>query len=631
MKTPITFFLTILLIFSLSNLRSQNTFPTTGAAGIGTTAPAASSLLEVKSTSKGVLFPRMTKTQRDNIPSPATGLLIYQTNSTPGLYYYSGSAWTPVTTKSKGWNLTGNSATDPATNFLGTTDLKPLVIKVNNEDAGYIGAGTNSTTSWGYQSANANPSGPDITAIGSQALFSNTSGGYNTAVGANALYYNTTGELNTAVGYQALLDNASGKQNTACGGDALANTTIGSGNTAVGSNALQLNTEGNNNFAGGYFASYTNKTGIQNVAVGYNTLYTNSDGSNNTAVGYAALYSNTGTINTALGYQSLFNNATGIDNTACGPLALFTNTTGSNNTALGYNADVTSGSLSNATVIGYNASGTASNQVRVGNNTVSSIGGYANWSNISDGRFKKNIQENVPGLSFINKLKPVTYNLDIKGIDDFLHPSSPGKATAEDNDAINAKEAIVYSGFVAQEVEKAASESDYDFSGVDAPKNEKDLYGLRYAEFVVPLVKAVQELSQKNEQLRANNEKLTSQVEHLAAVVNNLQLEISDFQKTQGSNIGNTSVSVGLSRLDQNVPNPSDGSTVIQYYIAQNEGDMRISFYNESGVEIKSVKVSSRGEGQILLEAGEFSPGSYHYSLLKNGIVLDSKKMIIIK
>ena len=54
------------------------------------------------------------------------------------------------------------------------------------------------------------------------------------------------------------------------------------------------------------------------------------------------------------------------------------------------------------------------------------------------------------------------------------------------------KEKIIQSGFIAQEVEQAAKELGYDFSGVDAPKNDKDFYGLRYAEFTVPLVKAVQ-------------------------------------------------------------------------------------------------------------------------------------------
>lgn len=83
------------------NLNAQtNTFPTTGSAGIGTLAPNASSLLEVVSTTKGILIPRMTATQKTAIVSPATGLLIYQTNSQPGFYYYNGTAWVAVTTPS---------------------------------------------------------------------------------------------------------------------------------------------------------------------------------------------------------------------------------------------------------------------------------------------------------------------------------------------------------------------------------------------------------------------------------------------------------------------------------------------------------------------------------------------------
>jgi hypothetical protein len=56
-------------------------------------------LLEVKSTSKGILIPRMTLTQRNAITTPATGLMIYQTNNTPGFYYYDGSKWTAVSPK----------------------------------------------------------------------------------------------------------------------------------------------------------------------------------------------------------------------------------------------------------------------------------------------------------------------------------------------------------------------------------------------------------------------------------------------------------------------------------------------------------------------------------------------------
>ena len=71
-----------------------------------------------------------------------------------------------------------------------------------------------------------------------------------------------------------------------------------------------------------------------------------------------------------------------------------------------------------------------------------------------------------------------------------------------ETEARKQKEEIVYSGFVAQDVEKIAKEIGYAFSGIDAAKNDKDLYGLRYAEFVVPLVKAVQEQQIMIEELR---------------------------------------------------------------------------------------------------------------------------------
>lgn len=70
---------------------------------------------------------------------------------------------------------------------------------------------------------------------------------------------------------------------------------------------------------------------------------------------------------------------------------------------------------------------TAPSQVRIGNASTTSIGGFTNWTNISNGRVKRNIQDNVPGLTFINKLKPVTYNLDLDAADKIM-----AVATAKD-------------------------------------------------------------------------------------------------------------------------------------------------------------------------------------------------------
>lgn len=66
-----------------------------GSVGIGTANPSNSAVLDMSSTSKGVLVPRMSKANRDGISSPATGLLLFQTNETPGFYYNAGSSASP--------------------------------------------------------------------------------------------------------------------------------------------------------------------------------------------------------------------------------------------------------------------------------------------------------------------------------------------------------------------------------------------------------------------------------------------------------------------------------------------------------------------------------------------------------
>ena len=115
-------------------------------------------------------------------------------------------------------------------------------------------------------------------------------------------------------------------------------------------------------------------------------------------------------------------------------------------------------------------------------------------------------------------------------------PSPPATATGKVNGAnitINYSSPsvkgrqILCTGFIAQEVQKAAKDIGYDFSGVDAPKNENDLYGLRYAEFVVPLVKAVQELSAKNDAKDAEINDLRTRLAKLEAMMNVQQSAVS--------------------------------------------------------------------------------------------------------
>jgi len=115
--------------------------------GIGTTTPDASAMLQIDNTTQGVLVPRMTQAQRNVIVSPATGLLIFQTDVTPGFYYYNGGTWTSFA-GGTAWDLLGNSGTTPATNMLGTSDVQDLSLVTNGVEVirvtsnGEIGIGT---------------------------------------------------------------------------------------------------------------------------------------------------------------------------------------------------------------------------------------------------------------------------------------------------------------------------------------------------------------------------------------------------------------------------------------------------------------------------------------------------------
>jgi len=195
-----------------------------------------------------------------------------------------------------------------------------------------------------------------------------------------------------------------------------------------------------------------------------------------------------------------------------GNTALNQNTTGAYNTAVGYNAG-NSGSRYNATCIGIDATATGNDMVRVGNVFVGSIGGQVGWTTISDGRFKENIKENVPGLDFINKLRPVTYNVNRKKINEFNGVKGIGDTTIAGYTTSQMSETTT--GFIAQEVEAAAKSTGYDFSGVDKPKNDKDYYGLRYDEFVVPIVKSIQELSKSNIEKEKTIKSLEQSVDEL--------------------------------------------------------------------------------------------------------------------
>jgi hypothetical protein len=509
-----------------------------------------------------------------------------------------------------------------------------------------------SNTATGFASLNWNTTGSQNTVLGTETMQFNVSGNGNTATGLQAMYRNSTGNTNTAVGISALSTNTSGYSNVAIGAYALVgNTTLGN-LVAVGDSALYWNSSGGWNTAIGSKTLYSNTSGSSNTALGYQALYANQGGPGNTAVGFESLFKNTGgEYNVGIGNFALWTNTTGAYNITSGPFAMYYNTTGSfncanglnalefnatgyYNSALGCYAGVSTGGLNNTTELGYDAIATASNSVVIGNNSVTSIGGYANWTNFSDGRYKKNINENVPGLVFINKLKPVTYTLDIDGIEAKLHAGrkaangtdgKPLPDTRQDpiaKQAIKEKSQVVYTGFVAQDVYKTAQSIGYNFSGVDKPRDDQQsFYGLRYSDFVVPLVKAVQELSAANDSLVAANAQLNARLARVEQV-----LGIATENTRTGSVL-----SLSSARLDQNAPNPFNQTTLIGYYVPQGAGSALIQITDIFGQTVKSVPISVSGNGQLTLQTGQLAAGTYTYSLFVGGQLIDTKKMLLVK
>ncbi|MBL0325200.1 MAG: hypothetical protein IPP61_08470 [Cytophagaceae bacterium] len=255
--------------------------------GIGTSTPDQSAVLDIQSANKGLLIPRLTVDQRNNIASPANGLMIYQTNEKSGFYFYDGDAWKPMTgdeAKSvatldiNGWALDGNGtatinkAAATASSFIGTPSNVPINLKIGGFKTGELSI---TNTLIGYR------------------VGTNVTGTANIGLGLFSMGYNGAG--------------LTGNNNVGIGQNALTNSTTPGSNMAIGTNALRLNTTGNNNLGIGTNALYNNTLGTFNTGIGSQALYTNSLGNYNVSIGTNSGYLNTGSSNVFLGYQAGYN------------------------------------------------------------------------------------------------------------------------------------------------------------------------------------------------------------------------------------------------------------------------------------------------------------------------------------
>jgi Chaperone of endosialidase len=411
-----------------------------------------------------------------------------------------------------------NSTTVPK-GFIFNNNGNQTRMVINN--TGQVGIGT-TTPAFKLDVANGSINTDSVYRIGAITVLA-APGYANLFIGKDAGIVNT-GFNNTFSGYQAGFSNTSGNSNSFFGDVAGYSNTSGNSNSFFGNIAGYSNTSGYGNSFFGDEAGYSNTSGSANSFFGGVAGSSNTSGySNSFFGGVAGLLNTTGYYNTFSGNHAGFSNTSGNSNSFFGYGAGFNNITGGGNTAVGNLADFSTDALINATVIGSLAIVDASNKVRIGNTNVTSIGGQVGWTSFSDGRFKRQVQEDIQGLAFIKKLRPVSYQVDLTALNNYYSAGRPEilkSSSLQQNTNSQTPEFNRQSGFIAQEVEQAAKELGFSFSGIDKPQNEKALYGLRYGDFVVPLVKAVQEQQAMIEQQNTIIEQQNKKIEMLLKEIN---------------------------------------------------------------------------------------------------------------
>lgn len=263
--------------------------------------------------------------------------------------------------------------------------------------------------------------------------------------------------------------------------DILANNTVrvGKGNSSVASNTVvgkdagKVITTASQTTLMGFEAGIAITSGNDNTGIGPGALTTLTTGTNNVAVGISALSTTNGTNNVAVGNASLLSLTSGTFNTAIGHQSTSTLTTGSNNTAIGYQAQA--------------ATNTTSNSVTLGDSSITALRcQVTSITSLSDQRDKKNIEPLEVGLDFINTLKPVSFDWNMRPkLDDEGKVVSIGKIDAPDM------------GFIAQDLiaaEDAVGLADHlQLSYRENPEALEASQG----RLIPILVKAIQDLSAK--------------------------------------------------------------------------------------------------------------------------------------
>lgn len=261
--------------------------------------------------------------------------------------------------------------------------------------------------------------------------------------------------------------------------------------------------------------------------------------------------------------------------------------------------------------------------------TVNNYAGYFNGDvyisgsyGPSDQNLKDNIDSISNALSIIKQLKPRSFA--------FKHNDYP---------SMHLPSGTQY-GLIAQDVETilpALVTNNTHPAQLDAAGNtvvpSVNFKGLEYQQLIPFLIKAMQEQQAKIDSLTTKlNSKDSLQDARLTALENAIT-QCCQNATARNSNPSINQLDVELSDkdaivLNQNVPNPFAEQTSITYHVPESVGKAQLLFYNTNGALIQTVDIKTRGKGKINVFASDLSSGLYHYTLVADGKVVDSKKMV---
>lgn len=174
-------------------------------------------------------------------------------------------------------------------------------------------------------------------------------------------------------------------------------------------------------------------------------------------------------------------------------------------------------------------------------------------------------------------------------------------------------------GPMAQDFHNAFGHDALGTIGNDTLINQQDFLGVSFI--------AIQALEKRTEVIKQQQNKIDS----LQTQINELKKMMQTLADKCSVTLSSATASISSASLEQNIPNPYNQSTTIGYNLPGIFSSAQIIVTNNSGKTIKQINLSGSGKGVVNITAGLLASGTYQYSLLIDGKLIDTKKMILSK